>query len=93
MIFGSYLRKKRLLKNMTLDEVSTHIDASSRQFMSNLELGKNYCRDEPLKKIGLLLDIPYNEMICRKHLDKIQHDLPDISEETLENALKTLLQG
>ena len=90
-IFGDFLKSKRLEKNLTLQAIGDLSGYKNRQNFWNAENRQNYANKESLSRFAEILDVDLKELICRKHLDRLQREVTDISDEKLLKCLRILL--
>ena len=90
-IFGDFIRERREAKGMTLYGIGSSIGFKNRQNFWNAEHGHNHGNMNTLSRMAEVLDVPVKELVCRKYLDKLSQDAPDISMEKLNQCLSLLL--
>lgn len=92
-MFGDYVQSVRESKQLSLQKVSVDLGYKNRQNFWNIENGLTFGNKETLRRIADYLQVDFTELVCRKYLEKIHQDLPEISSEVLTKCLEILKQS
>ena len=74
---GEKIKRVRKKRGLTQEQLAELIDISSRN-LSNIELGQNFPKAEPLEKILKSLDITTEELFANEHIKSPKELLENI---------------